>query len=148
MHEIDLPQRSQLHSQITCSFCSLSVVGDVPEFKEGRARLAALEDRLQRRVEGRLADAMETQQSAEVRGLGLWGVRLWGLGLVAFKVKGLWLSSFRACGFQGLGLVAFNECVGFCMQCLKSASLPARKLLNAISVELVALWCRTCGFGV
>ena len=45
---------------------SLSVVGDVPEFKEGRAKLAALEDRLQRRVEGRLADALEAQQAAEV----------------------------------------------------------------------------------
>jgi hypothetical protein len=39
--------------------CSLALVGDVPEFREGRSRLAALEDRLQRRVEGRLADALQ-----------------------------------------------------------------------------------------
>jgi hypothetical protein len=38
---------------------SLALVGDVPEFREGRSRLAALEDRLQRRVEGRLADALQ-----------------------------------------------------------------------------------------
>lgn len=38
---------------------SLALVGDVPEFREGRSKLAALEDRLQRRVEGRLADALQ-----------------------------------------------------------------------------------------
>ncbi|WIA41405.1 hypothetical protein OEZ86_004988 [Tetradesmus obliquus] len=38
---------------------SLALVGDVPEFREGRGRLAGLEDRLQRRVEGRLADALQ-----------------------------------------------------------------------------------------
>jgi hypothetical protein len=40
---------------------SLALVGDVPEFREGRSRLAALEDRLQRRVEGRLADALQVR---------------------------------------------------------------------------------------
>lgn len=38
---------------------SLALVGDVPEFHEGRGKLAALKDRLQRRVEGRLAEALQ-----------------------------------------------------------------------------------------
>jgi hypothetical protein len=31
----------------------------VPEFREGKGQLAALEDRLQRRVEGRLGEALQ-----------------------------------------------------------------------------------------
>lgn len=38
---------------------SLALVGDVPEFREGKGKLAALEDRLQRRVEGRLGEALQ-----------------------------------------------------------------------------------------
>jgi hypothetical protein len=38
---------------------SLALVGDVPEFSQGRGQLAALEDRLQRRVEGRLGEALQ-----------------------------------------------------------------------------------------
>jgi hypothetical protein len=37
---------------------SLALVGDVPEFRQGRSQLASLEDRLQRRVEGRLREAL------------------------------------------------------------------------------------------
>ncbi|WIA21115.1 hypothetical protein OEZ85_005432 [Tetradesmus obliquus] len=48
---------------------SLALVGDVPEFREGRGRLAGLEDRLQRRVEGRLADALQANASQEVSSL-------------------------------------------------------------------------------
>jgi hypothetical protein len=40
---------------------SLALVGDVPEFREGRGKLAALEDRLQRRVEGRLGEALQVR---------------------------------------------------------------------------------------
>lgn len=42
-----------------CFCCSLALVGNVPEFREGRGKLAALEDRLQRRVEGRLGEALQ-----------------------------------------------------------------------------------------
>uniref|UniRef100_A0A383V7S2 Conserved oligomeric Golgi complex subunit 7 n=1 Tax=Tetradesmus obliquus TaxID=3088 RepID=A0A383V7S2_TETOB len=48
---------------------SLALVGDVPEFREGRGRLAGLEDRLQRRVEGRLADGLQANASQEVSSL-------------------------------------------------------------------------------
>ncbi|KAF6263232.1 Golgi complex component 7-domain-containing protein [Scenedesmus sp. NREL 46B-D3] len=47
----------------------LALVGDVPEFREGRSRLAALEDRLQRRVEGRLGDALQANASQDVSSL-------------------------------------------------------------------------------
>lgn len=36
-------------------------MGDVPEFREGKGKLAALEDRLQRRVEGRLGEALQVR---------------------------------------------------------------------------------------
>lgn len=48
----------------------LAVVGDVPEFREGKARLAALQDRLVRAVEGRLAEALAGDDAAAVAALG------------------------------------------------------------------------------
>ncbi|GBF99960.1 hypothetical protein Rsub_12653, partial [Raphidocelis subcapitata] len=59
----DLPRVAEL---LRSMGRSLSLVGAVPEFREGRARLAALEDRLQRRVEGALADALASGDAAEV----------------------------------------------------------------------------------
>ena len=66
----DLPRVAEL---LRAMGRSLAVVGSVPEFKEGRARLAALEDRLQRRVEGRLADALASAGGAGGGGAGSGG---------------------------------------------------------------------------
>ncbi|WIA35925.1 hypothetical protein OEZ86_004304 [Tetradesmus obliquus] len=55
---------------------SLALVGDVLEFREGRGRLTGLEDRLQRRVEGRLADALQLIKSLRERLAALHSSRL------------------------------------------------------------------------
>eukprot|EP00877_Chromochloris_zofingiensis_P008949 jgi/Chrzof1/4307/Cz14g08100.t1 len=59
----DLPRVADMLAAMSRS---LALVGDVPEFREGKQKLAALEDRLQRRVEGRLSDAFNADNSQDV----------------------------------------------------------------------------------
>ncbi|GIL79342.1 hypothetical protein Vretimale_16532 [Volvox reticuliferus] len=51
----DLPKVAEILASMRRS---LSLVGDVPEFRAGRQKLRALEDRLQMQVEGSLGDAL------------------------------------------------------------------------------------------
>ncbi|KAG1654116.1 hypothetical protein FOA52_007460 [Chlamydomonas sp. UWO 241] len=63
----DLPRVAEMLSSMRRS---LSLVGDVPEFRAGRERLRALEDRLQGMIEGGLAEALSRgQDEAKVASL-------------------------------------------------------------------------------
>jgi hypothetical protein len=62
----DLPRVAQMLASMRKS---LSLVGDVPEFKAGKQKLLVLEDRLQTRVEGGLSDALGASRDEDVRSL-------------------------------------------------------------------------------
>jgi hypothetical protein len=62
----DLPRVAQMLASMRKS---LSLVGDVPEFKAGKQKLLVLEDRLQTRVEGSLGDALAASRDDDVRAL-------------------------------------------------------------------------------
>jgi len=59
----DLPRVAELLASMAAS---LAIVGDVPEFRGGRARLGALEDALQARLDGTLAEALASGADARV----------------------------------------------------------------------------------
>mmetsp|Transcript_8936 Transcript_8936/g.19078 ORF Transcript_8936/g.19078 Transcript_8936/m.19078 type:complete len:778 (+) Transcript_8936:63-2396(+) len=58
----DLPKVAEMLSSMRRS---LSLVGDVPEFRAGRQKLRGLEDRLQSMIEGSLAEALTKGQDEE-----------------------------------------------------------------------------------
>lgn len=62
----DLPRVAEMLSSMRKS---LSLVGDVPEFRAGRQKLKALEDRLQAMIEGTLADALSKSDAETIKRL-------------------------------------------------------------------------------